>query len=201
MRRRIGSQVNDLKLLDDGLGRQLQRELGIFVPYPTLWSSFLEKIELRDVLDLVTIAFRMLRAAHLVAAAESWLQNIQRIFQEENVGYRLDPAGGVHFYVDEEFARNRASAIATLQPARYANALHSFEGGMAGLNKRPPNGKGAIRGVFGAAEAVFKLILPNMPRLAAAELDGLASLLQQVYRQDDTARRSASKMLSSLKDW
>jgi hypothetical protein len=40
-----------------------------------------------------------------------------------------------------------------------------------------------------------------MPRLGAAELDGLAPLPQQVYHDDDTARRSAVKMLSSPKDW
>ena len=61
-------------------------------------------MELRDVLDLVTIAFRQLRAANY--SSENWLRNIQRIFQEENVAYRVDALGGVHFYVDEEFARN-----------------------------------------------------------------------------------------------
>jgi hypothetical protein len=179
--------------------RHVRRELGIDVAYHVYWPDFVEKMQLRDVLDLVTIAFRQLRAAN--CSSENWLRNIQRIFQEENVAYRVDALGGVHFYVDEEFARNRADAIAALGPARYANALHAFEGDMTELRQIPPNGKGAIRGVFGAAEAVFKLILPNMPRLGAAELDGLAPLLQQVYHDDDTARRSAVKMLSSPKDW
>jgi hypothetical protein len=203
LRRRIGAQIYEFKQLRDDLAAEVRRELGIPVPNPPYWSDFLEAVAPRDLLDLITVAYRHLKSAPFTAAAESnrWLQNIQRIFHEENVAYRVDAQGGVHFYVDEEFARNRAGAIAALGPVRYANALHAFEGGMAELRQIPPNGKGAIRGVFGAAEAVFKLILPNMPRLGAAELDGLVPLLQQVYRHDDTARRSAVKMLNSLKDW
>jgi hypothetical protein len=106
----------------------------------------------------------MLRAAHY--APEPWLQNIQSIFQEENVGYRLDRAGGVHFYVDEEFARNRAGVIAALGPVRYANALHAFEGGMAELNKVPPNGKGAIRGSLEGRKQFSNLSYPACRALA-----------------------------------
>jgi hypothetical protein len=40
-----------------------------------------------------------------------------------------------------------------------------------------------------------------MPRLGAAELDGLAPLLQALYAEDGTARLAAGKMLSALKDW
>jgi hypothetical protein len=199
MRVRIASQILDIKLLTERLAAEILREIGISFPYGGSWLGFVKEVALRDLLDLITLAFRILEAdPYAYMQAGRWVQNIQRIFEEENVCYRLDPKGGVHFHVDEESARNSASAIAALQSARYANALHAFDGAMAELRHVPPSGKGAIRGIFGAAEAIFKLILPKVPRLGAAELDGLVPLLQ--HAQDDTARRSAAKMLSSLKD-
>ena len=126
---------------------------------------------------------------------------MRRIFAEENVHYTVDDRGGVHFQFDEEFARNRAAAVAALQNARYANALHSFESGMAALAKAPPDGKGAIRSVFAAAEGIFRLIIPKAPRLGAAKLNGLGPLLPQLFSEDETARRSSLKMLASLKEW
>jgi hypothetical protein len=72
---------------------------------------------------------------------------------------------------------------------------------MAALANVPPNRKGAIREVFGAAEAIFKLILPNVARLGAAELNDLAPLLQKAYPDEGAAQRSSAKMLSSFKDW
>jgi hypothetical protein len=72
---------------------------------------------------------------------------------------------------------------------------------MAALAQAPSDGKAAIRGVFSAAEGIVRLISPNAPRLAADQVDGLAPLLQRSYAQDETARRSAAKMLNSLKDW
>jgi hypothetical protein len=201
MRRRIGSQIYEFKPLAEHLAAEVRREIGIKVPYPVSWPDFLQGVQLRDVLDLITVAFRVLQARNYGRSADHWLGVTQRIFQEENVHYRLDDQGGVHFHFDEEFSRNLAAAIAVLQGGRYQNALHAFEGAMAALAKVPPDGKAAIRGGFSAAESVFRLVLPNAPRLGAAELDGLTPLIQRIYAQDDTARRSSAKMLSSFKDW
>jgi hypothetical protein len=159
-------------------------------------------MKLNDVLDLVTVTADFLRRQ--VGAGEGmarvWLASIDRIFREENVHYRIEPKGGVRFYIDEAFARSRASAVAAISGARHANALTEFEKGMAALAQAPPDGKGAIRGVFAALEAIFRLIVPA-PRLGAAELAALAPILQRLYAQQDTALRSSQKMLASFKDW
>jgi hypothetical protein len=83
--------------------------------------------------------------------AREWRLAVQRVFKEENVTYRIDSEGGVHFYVDEEFAVSNAATIAALQPDRYANARHAFESRQASLRKVPPDGKGAVRGWIDAA--------------------------------------------------
>jgi hypothetical protein len=207
MRRRIAVAIRDGGSFNH-LAKLVEHELGVSVPWHGRehdWVRFLTECDLRDALDVVTVAFKHLIDMQRIGGVHSdgpprFLRTINRIFAEENVHYRVDDQGGVHFHFDEAFARNRAAAIAALQADRYANANHAFEEGMAALRSVPPNGKGAIRGVFGAAETIFRLILPNVQRLAAAQLDGLVPLLQQAHRED-TARRSAAKMLSSLKGW
>jgi hypothetical protein len=205
MRRRIAVAIRDNGVFEH-LDKKVEHELGVHVPAHGLWVKFLAECDLRDVLDLVTVAFNYLVGLYRIGGVQQeapgrWLAEIERIFAEENVHYRVDGQGGVHFHFDEEFARNRAATVAVLQAARYANSLHAFEEGMAALRSVPPNGKGAIRGVFAAAEGIFRLILPNMPRLGAAELDGLAPLLQRAQPNGYTARRASAKMLNSLKDW
>jgi hypothetical protein len=210
MRRRITALIRACGSDLDELGQAVEREQGVEVLYMGYeghnWKAFLSACDLRDVLDLVTVAYRHLQGKlrtgiRDAALPRRWLEEIGRIFAEENVHYRVDDRGGVHFHFDEEFARNRAAAVAVLQAARFANALDAFENGMAALAQAPPDGKRGIRGVFAAVEAIFRLILPNAPRLGAVELNGLAALLQRLYAQDDTAQRSAGKMLGGLKDW
>jgi len=208
MRRRLAALVQNIPDCDL-LAPLIEQEHGIDVPWlgsRRHWERFLALCDLRDVLDLVTTAYgyiagKQRAGVYTAKAPMAWLQGVERIFAEENVQYAVDGKGGVHFSVDKEFAHNQATTIKALQSVRYANALHALEDGMADLRKVPPNGKGAIRGVFGAAEAVFKLILPKVPRLGADELDGLTPVLQRHYERDDVARRSSAKMLNSLKDW
>ena len=167
------------------MGVNIPSELGIDVPYNDagyLWDEFLEKCSLSDVLNLVTVAYQALLKARKSGAREfnaeaRWVIEVNRIFAEENVHYHSDDRGKVHFRVDNEFARNRAATIAVLQAPRYANALHSFDGGLAALTRAPPDGKSAIRGVFFAVEGIFRLIVPKAPRLGADELNAL----QPVY--------------------
>jgi hypothetical protein len=155
------------------------------------------------VLDLVTVAFNVLWDSRKTDAgtAGKWLDEVQAAFTEENTHYRVDAAGGVHFHFDEEFARNRAATIAALQPQRYRNVLDAFDGSLSALSKTPPDGKGAIRQTFAAAEGLFRLMLPDVPRLTAKELDRLQPLIQAAMAGNLTAQPAALKLLASFKDW
>jgi hypothetical protein len=200
MRRRLASVVWSWS--DDSrqaLAKLVTRELGVAVPYNVgyNWWEFFDNCEIRDVLDLVTVAFRQL----FFGRGGNWLGEVQRIFAEENVHYRVDNQGGVHFYLDEQFAGNRAATIAALQSARYANVLHSFEGGLAALSQVPPDGKGAIRATFAAVEGLFRLIFPKAPRLGAKESEALRPLLQAAHAGDNVAQSASGKLLTSFKEW
>jgi hypothetical protein len=188
------------------LAMRVEKELGIPGPWSSRgsWYRVLENWELKDVLDLVTITHR-----HLVSEANvhgyshrrpaHWLQEVQSIFSEENVHYQADSQGGVHFYFDEEFARNQAATI--LNGSRYANTLRSFEGALAALSKAPPDGKAAIRSTFAALEGLFRLMFQDSPRLTAKEAEKLKPLLQKLHTADATALGTSNKMLNAFKEW
>jgi hypothetical protein len=121
-------------------------------------------------------------------ASKVWRIGVQHIFQEENLHYRVDDRGGVHFSFDAECDRSIAATIAALQGARYKAALTNFEGAMGALGKGPPDGKAAIRGTFDAVEGLFRLMFTNSPRLTAQE----ASRLESSSIKSCTARRRAN---------
>jgi hypothetical protein len=215
MRRRLASLIDSTDVFryeePEQFSRRAERELGIATPWTEKrpWRDFLAKWDLKDVLDLVTIGYSHLVEQRLNDSfgrfqhtnyAQGWVKDVRRIMQEENVHYTVDERGGVHFLYDAQFAEERAATIASLQGERYANARHAFDGAMEAFSNAPPDGKNAVRCVFSAAENVFKLATSNS-RLGASEADDLGPIVDQLYAADDTARRSARKMLASLKDW
>ena len=203
MRHRIAAIILDIPVLHKGLKAEIEREIGVPAPYGTSLTALLRDMKLQDVLDLITVASNLLRSSYAAGpgVAIAWQSAVERIFREEHVHYQVEAGGGVRFYVDEEFARLRATAIAAMSQTRHANALEEFEKGMAALAKAPPDGKGGIRGLFAAAEGLFRLIVPLAPRLAATELNSLTPVLQRLYAGEDTALRSSQKMLTSFKGW
>jgi hypothetical protein len=211
MRRRLASLVEEFTGLD-GLGSRLKKELGVRLPYDVAgldWDEFFAKCELRDLLDTVTIAWQYLnvrvrteRYAPSSAAPESWLQQVRRIFEEENVRYRIDSKGGVHFAIDDEFERNRAASLAVLNGPRYSNVLNEFDAAYSQLAAIPPIGKAAIRSTFSAAEGLFRLMFSEAPRLGAKEIDKyVPALLQRMHANDQTASRASHRLLNSFKEW
>jgi hypothetical protein len=189
----------------EGLGSLIERELGIELPssgYGTNWSDYFSDCELRDFLDTITITYEHFNRGGRTTVATTWLQEVKRIFHEENLRYQIDPQGGVHFSIDEEFERGMAASIAALQAPRYKNVLNSFEQSDAALSNLPPDGKGAIRAVFSSAEGLFRLMFPSSPRLTANEIDRhFAPQFQSLFANDPAATGSASKIMASFKDW
>jgi hypothetical protein len=95
--------------------KAIQRETGAKVPFTSHYdvAKFFETAELRDVLDAITLTHQTLDPIHRGVAKE-WKDFIDRVFREENLGYRLDLKCGVHYFIDEEFERNRVSTLTVL---------------------------------------------------------------------------------------
>ena len=167
------------------------------------WRDFFDKAEMRDILDFVTIAFRYLAGLQYVRdlKARQWLAGVAQIFAEENIHYRVDRKGGVHFYIDEEFARAGVAAISMLSKARYANFLDAFNKSLASLAEAPPDGKGAIRATFTAIEGLFCLMFPDMRRLSSGAVQRLKPVIERCYTGDRRAQDATDKLLQALRGW
>jgi hypothetical protein len=78
----------------------MARELG--VEFGTWWDFFREA-PMQDILDLVTVGYDYLLdgSYHSSYHADRWRDGVQRIFSEENIHYRVDGQGGVHFNLTE----------------------------------------------------------------------------------------------------
>jgi hypothetical protein len=200
MRHRIGGAIAASPHLQNNLRGILDREIGVSAPATHSWMTIVKELALSDVLDLITVAAENINNWG-GQVRDEWIRTIDKIFREENVHYRIEPGGGVRFYVDELFAQSRASVIAALAAPRYANALAEFEKGMGVLAQAPPDGKGAVRGTFTAIEGLFALMFPEVRRLAAGDVSRLRPLVEQVYTSDRRAQESTKEMLQSFADW
>jgi hypothetical protein len=205
-RRRISSTFLDIPSnARDGFSGLVERELGVELPstgYGTHWSNYFASCELRDLLDTITLAYQHFSKSGRTTVAASWLRDVNRVMQEENLRYTIDQQGGVHFAIDEEFARARAATISVLQTSRYKNVLNSFEQGETALGNIPPDGKGAVRATFASVEGLFRLMFPSAPRLTSSEIDrNLTASLQSMFAADPAAAGAAAKLLASFKDW
>ena len=125
---------------------------------------------------------------------DAWVREVSAIFGEENVYYRVDQKGSVHLAVDQEFEANRVATLAHLEAPRYANVARNFDEAHDRLSEVPPQGKNAIRAIFGAVEGLFRLMFPNEDRLTAkAAKTRLAATVQRKYQGNAPALGAASK--------
>jgi hypothetical protein len=82
---------------------------------PVAWGipDFFKKNELRDVLDAITLIYLGIPNDYY-HNDKKWKDFVERVLKEENMGYKLDSQCVVHYFVDEEFERNRFSALSVL---------------------------------------------------------------------------------------
>jgi hypothetical protein len=104
------------------LAHYVEGKLGVRIDggglYANEWDRFIQKAELLDLLDTVTVVFEYTQSQ---GGASWWLASVQAIFAEENLDYVVDDACVVHPFVDQEFQANRASVLAGLEGPRYGN--------------------------------------------------------------------------------
>lgn len=204
MRRRLAAYLSELNIdVRIKSVESIHRELGVDVPAQVGYNlrGFFDSAELKDVLDAITIIWRVFPYRRTQEIYQSF---VQRVFEEENVGYRIDELGGVHYFVDEEFERNRVSVLSCLGESRYVAVAAEFESGIRRLDEDPPNTKDAVRSVFVALEILVKLMVDGekVARLGPAEVERyLKPLAGQAYNENRVASDSANQVLNALSDW
>jgi hypothetical protein len=175
----------------------IDTELGIRLDSGELSGHF-EQCSLQDLLNSITCTFRALIREYSRAHID-WHSFVTRVLEEENVGYRLDRHGGIHPAVDAEFERSMAASLAALGLARYTAAREAFEGGEKHLGE-PKDARAAIRGVFDAAETVFKLLFPQASRLGDSEVRNLLKPLL-LASLTGAERHATGRVLEAFGDW
>lgn len=206
MRNRISAMYYDLLSNDSyKIVQLIHIETGAKVPVGVEsynLTYFFENCEIRDLLDSITLISKYLLRTNQQNKAVQWMQFISRIFKEENVGYQLDNKGGVHFFIDEEFERNRSAIIAGLssQPA----VKDAVEKSYSFLDQDIPDTASSIRSIFEALEILYKHIVKaeGKDRLnSTGVLNKLKPLLQQELVQNQITSKANDHMLDSLCDW
>jgi hypothetical protein len=215
LRRRIAAYYVDNIDADEHYDcvRLIRRELRISgnFEYKTGTEALIVSCELRDLLDAITLISRSIakRQGDYVheyreRKAKQWAEFVERTFREENVAYTVDDLGGVHYFVDAEFQRNRVAALQCLGSSPYGAALAAFEAAYAALDEVPPDTARAVRSIFEALETVAKLVdeSGNVKRLGETEVDKtLRSLCLSRYAASSTERNTASIFLTSMAKW
>ncbi len=179
------------------------------------------KGELRDVLDAITLFYRSLlelrreedevfsgRPAYQhewnyqTQDPKDWLEFVTRVFREENLGYRLDKQGVVHYFIDLEFARTKESAIAALDSPLLKAPRDLVVDAFARMDGTPPETKLAVRSMFDAVETLVKQIVPDSSRLTKnLARDELSKVCLASFSGDSTERKVREEMFEALGYW
>ncbi len=182
-----------------------ERETGSIVKFrgqAWIFSDVFREAELRDVLDAVTVVYRVILADREPRAAAAWLAFTSRVMREENVGYSVDNNCVAHFHVDQEFERNRAATVAVLQLPQFAAVRAAFDDAYRHLDSLPRDTKASARSMFEAIEVLTRLIVPNAQNLNRWLVENtLKQKCLAVSGGDATEQKVLSFMFDSLADW
>ena len=186
----------------DNTRKVIELETGAKVPWVVMDYSIPEFImhsELRDVLDSITLIHRVLEVH--VAVAVRWKNFVERVFKEENLGYRLDSKCGVHYFVDEEFERNRFSTLSLLDNPQYAGIRAAYEDAYRHMNSDPIDTKAAVRSLFEAIEILVKQIVETKNLNKWIVENTLKERCLPLYTTDKIATKVISEMFDGFAMW
>lgn len=169
-------------------------------------EDFLVEVELKYLLDLITLTWRCFQQENMKSyvqrgSAFRWHQFVSRCFREEKLGYQLDVECGVHYFVDEEFERNRVATLSLLGTERYSGVRHSFEAAYTYLDSSPPDTKASVRSLFESVEILTKLMVNTSNLNQYAVKNMLKEKALTLYTMDEVAAKVVSGMFDSLATW
>jgi hypothetical protein len=193
-----------IKLIVARTGADVKSQGGTF---DTLTSFFISS-EVIDLLDSITIVAdglswigQKISSVNQLQYAKLWVSFVRTALSEENLNYHIDDNGVVHPFIDQEFEKNRTSALDALASERFCNARHDFEEAMRHL--RNGEGKQAIRMLFPAVESAAKVLVPgSFARLMPNEVDRyFRPKLEEKYKNNELAIIAGQQLLDGFKCW
>lgn len=164
-------------------------------------SDFFKKAELRDILDSIAVFYNTIIRSGSSKLAAEWRGFVQKAISEENLGYRLDNKCGVHYFVDEEFERNRFSTLSYLENPRYNASRDAYDMAYQYLDNDPVDTKGAVRSIFESIEILVKQMVSTKNLNKWIIENTLKEKCLMVYANDETAKKVISQMFDSFAQW
>lgn len=182
----------------------IERETGATIPWQAGYriEAFFRENELRDVLDSITLIYRLLnRPEYSRNDAVSWKNFVTRVLREENLGYQLDSSCGVHYLVDEEFERNRASTLSLLDSPKYASVRAAYEDAYRHMDAHPPDTKAAVRSMFESLEILVKQMIDTQNLNKWVVENTLKDKCLQAFTGDETALKAVPQLFYGFAQW
>jgi hypothetical protein len=132
---------------------------------------------------------------------KEWMNFVERVFKEENLGYKLDSKCGVHYFVDEEFERNRFSALSGLMKPQYAGIRAAYEDAYRYMDSIPADSKAAVRAMFEAIEILVKQMVQtnNLNKYSVEKL--LKDKCMPLYSDNEISQKVLSQMFDGFAQW
>lgn len=191
----------------------LEAEIGIKVQWVgnggRHLEGYIEALSDLEVLHLVNVAARHAigldgnRAGNIRTRKQgAWVEGVRRIFQEENIAYRLDEMGGVHPLIDTAFTAEVEAVIEGLGRPRYHNVRIELEKGLKAIDQPQQDWKAAVRGTFYAAEGMFRLMFKELeperlvPKYVRTNLDPFGKAIE-----DKNEREAFLSLVSIFQSW
>lgn len=179
----------------------VEGEIGIPYPYGLMdydHQAFAVGSELGDFLSVITLFHRFL------GHSSKDLTNLRRIIEEEQLHYKIDDQGGVHFLVDQQFSVLVETTLAGLGAQRFSASKDALEDALSALGPASQSGKALIRNVFEAVESAFLVIISqaNVNRINKQSIDAhLKPNLLNHYDGVPEREDKVDRMLAILKAW
>lgn len=147
-------------------GKFIEGEIGLEIPRnartrrisrpPPDWERFTSEADIHDFLDAISLFVAFYKKVDKYKYIADIIPEIQRIFLECNVSYRIDPDGKIHPFIDNAFERLRVDTIRILETSSLLAAKEYLISAEENLLSSPVNWRDAIVQVFNAAENIFK---------------------------------------------
>lgn len=208
-RRRLSAYCTKYVLQGTTLRRDaagyLEEEAGIDVPfirnYGSSFSLLFRDNQLKDILDSITLIYSFLGQVGLRGSQAKWKDFVGRALREENIGYQTDVECGIHYFVDEEFERNRFSTLAGLNSPQHSGIKAAHEDAYRHMDSTPPDTKAAARSIFEAIEILAKQLTGSKNLNIWLLENTLKDLALKTLANDETEKAVIAEMFSGMGKW
>ncbi len=179
----------------------IKTETGAVIPssgYGYNVCDFFKENPIRDVLDAITLIYQVVASSHL---GERWKSFVSRVLSEENLGYKLDSKCSVHYFVDEEFERNRFSTLSILDDPKYNATKAAYEDAYRHMDNNPMDTKAAVRSMFESIEILVKQMVKtkNLNKWVVENL--LKEKCLTLYKDDGTTFKVTCELFDGFAHW